>query len=227
MRSVSAPARMSVALGGALVPGGRPERDLAAGGPTTVPFSLSGPQDATMPETGDADRDHAERLADDADVLKNAWQRTLEDMEAMAEEREAGGWDVVTVAAGHTAPEPPDAGDFDRFGLVYVVPDNEGEEFAAAFREGGFPKYEVYRQEVQGRVFLVTELLDPETERAILVAGGYELRHAGPLVSTAREEDEMYTHVQTLDQTVLGSFRHDDWEKFFPHADRIENWTRR
>ncbi len=178
-----------------------------------------------MPETGDADRDYAERLADDADVLKNAWQRTLEDMEAMAEEREANGWDAVTVAAGHTAPEPPDEGGSDRFGLVYVVPDNEGEEFSAAFREGGFPTYEVYRQEVQGRVFLVTELLDPETEQAIFVAGGFELRHAGPLVSHATEAGEMYTHVQTLDETVLGSFRHDDPEKFFPHSERVENWT--
>ena len=26
----------------------------------------------------------------------------------------------------------------------------------------------------------------------------------------------MYTHVQTLDGTHLGSFRHDDVEKFFP-----------
>lgn len=179
-----------------------------------------------MPETGDADRDHAERLAHDADVLKSAWQRTLEDMEAMAEEREEAGWDVVTVAAGHTAPEPPDSGDFDRYGLVYVVPDNEGEAFEDAFREGGFPTYEVYRQEVQGRAFLVTELLDPETETAILLAGGYELRHAGPLAAHAREEGEMYTHVQTLDQTVLGSFRHDDPDKFFPHAEKLENWVR-
>lgn len=180
-----------------------------------------------MPETGagDDEPDYAEQIAASADVHKDAWQRTLEDMEAMAEELEEDGWDVLTIAAGHTAPTNPDAGETDRFGFVHVVPGNKAEPFADVVDTGDFPKYQVFRNEMEGRAFMVTQLLDPESRQSILIAGSFELRHAPGLVTTALEEDEMYTHVQKLDGTHLGSFRHDDVEKFFPNPQRYENYT--
>ena len=180
-----------------------------------------------MPETGagDDEPDYAERIAASADVHKDAWQRTLEDMEAMAEELEEDGWDVLTIAAGHTAPTNPDAGETDRFGFVHVVPGNKAEPFEETVETGSFPKYRVFRNEMESRAFIVTQLLDPESQQVILIAGTFELRHAPGLVATAMEEDEMYTHVQKLDGTHLGSFRHDDVEKFFPNPQRYENYT--
>ena len=180
-----------------------------------------------MPKTGagDDDPDYAEQIAASADVHKGAWQRTLDDMTAMADELEDEGWDVVTIASGHTAPKPPDAGDDDRFGFVHVVPDNHAEEFVAAFEDGAFSQYRVFRNEMQGRVFMVTQLLDPEAEQVILIAGNFEMRHAPGLVNTALEEGEMYTHVQKLDKTHLGSFRHDDVEKFFPEPQKYEGYN--
>ncbi|MFC4552150.1 MULTISPECIES: DUF7529 family protein [Halorussus] len=179
-----------------------------------------------MPETGagDDNPDYAERIAASADVEKGAWQRTLEDMKAMAEELEEEGWDVLTIAAGHTAPTNPDAGETDRWGLVHVVPGNKAEPFAEMVDTGKFPQYQVFRNEMNSRAFVVTQLLDPDTEQAILIAGNFELRHAPGLVTTALEEDEMYTHVQKLDGTHLGSFRHDDAEKFFPNPQRYEQY---
>ncbi|MFC7081917.1 DUF7529 family protein [Halorussus caseinilyticus] len=50
------------------------------------------------------------------------------------------------------------------------------------------------------------------------------MRHAPGLVKTALEEDEMYTHVQKLDKTHLGSFRHDDVEKFFPEPHKYAGY---
>ncbi|WP_433628795.1 DUF7529 family protein [Halomicrococcus sp. NG-SE-24] len=178
-----------------------------------------------MPEAGDEGPDYAERIAANADVEKDAWQRTLDDMEATAEELEAEGWDVVAIPASHTAPEHPEAGDSDRFGFVYVIPDNYVDEFTEAFEAGSFPKYRVYRNEMGSRVFQLTEFLDPESETVILVAGTYEMMHAPALVKTAMREDEMYSHVQTLDETVHGSFRHDDYEKFFPDPQRYEDYV--
>ncbi|NHN60669.1 MULTISPECIES: hypothetical protein [Halorussus] len=171
-----------------------------------------------MPETGagDDDPDYAEQIAASADVHKGAWQRTLDDMQAMEEELEEEGWDVVAVGAGHTAPTNPDAGETDRWGFVHVIPDNKAEPFEAAVETGAFPQYRVFRNEMQGRVFMLTQLLDPESETAVLLAGNFEMRHAPGLVKTALKEGEMYTHVQTLDGTHRGSFRHDDVEKFFP-----------
>ena len=171
-----------------------------------------------MPRTGPEDDkpDYAEQIATSADVHKGAWQRTLEDMEAMADELREEGWTVITTAAGHTAPTNPDASESDRFGFVHVVPDNDAEELEDAVETGGFPKYRVFRNEMEGRIFMVTQLLDPESQTVVLVAGNFQMRHAPGMVKTALEEDEMYTHIQRLDKTHIASFRHDDVEKFFP-----------
>lgn len=174
-----------------------------------------------MPETSD-DADYADRLAARSEGLKDAWGATIADMEALAEEYEAEGWQTVTIPAGHTAPEPPDSGVEGRFGLVYVIPDNYAERFTEAFEAGEFPRYDVFRNEASGQVFVVTALLDTESETVILIAGGFERHNARSLVATAVETGEMYTHVQTLDGTPLGSFRHDDPEKFFPTTDFAE-----
>jgi hypothetical protein len=155
----------------------------------------------------------------ETDALSGAWNETLEDMWAMADELDAEGWETLSVVADHTGPEGPEHGDTDRFGLVYVIPGNEAESFEAAI-EGSFPRYDVFRQEVNGRVFMVTELLDPDTETAILIAGNFWSHETDPLVAAARDEGEMYTHVQKLDETQLGSFRHDKPEKFFPELDK-------
>lgn len=175
-----------------------------------------------MVDIGDEDVEFAERIAADADILKSAWQETIDDMKALAGELEAEGWDVVSVAAGDTAPAVPDAGEHDRWGVVYVIPDNFADDFEAAFEAGDFPEYDVFRTEVEGRVFLVTLYRDPDAETAILVAGQFQLFHARGLVSLATEEGFTYSHVQTLDGTLLGSFRHDEPAKFFPHYEEFD-----
>ncbi|WP_129114162.1 DUF7529 family protein [Halegenticoccus tardaugens] len=175
-----------------------------------------------MPEIGDDRTADAERIGANADVEKSAWEATLSDMKAIAADLEAEGWTTLAVAAGDTAPENPDSGASDRFGLSHVIPGNDAEEFVRLFEAGGFPRYEVHRAEASSRVFLVTTLLDPDRKVAILVAGTFERRHATGCIRAAKEAGKMYTHVQKLDGTHLGSFEHDDYEKFFPEADRIE-----
>lgn len=177
-----------------------------------------------MTHAGDEDPDYADRIAASAQAHRGAWQRTLDDMEALAEELEADGWDTVTIGAGQTAPENPDAGETDRFGLVHVVPGNKAEPFSEAVERGTFPEFQVFQQDVDGRVFMVTLLSDPESETAILIAGNFEMRHGVGLVRAAQREDKMYTHVQKLDKTVLGTFEHDDWEPFFPDPQLYENY---
>ena len=172
-----------------------------------------------MPTAGDEDLDHAEQLVAHADRNKEAWGRTLDDMTAMADEREAAGWDAVRIMAGHTAPEPPDAGVEDRFGLSYVVPGNQADPFLEAYEAGQYPLYEVYRGSTETRTFLVTELLDPDAERAIYITGNYRRLDARGLLRAAHRAGKMYSHLQTLDKTHLGSFEHDGYEKFFAERD--------
>ncbi|WP_115865586.1 DUF7529 family protein [Halorussus litoreus] len=179
-----------------------------------------------MPETGagDDDPDYAEKIAANADVHRNAWQRTLDDMQAMAGDLEDEGWDVISFPAGHTAPTNPDVGASDRFGFVHVVPDSEAESIESAVETGAFPKYQVFRNETDGRVFMVVQLLDPDSSTAILVASNFEIRHAPGLVKNSLQAGETYTHLQTLDKTHLASFRHDDVEKFFPDPQKYAGY---
>lgn len=171
--------------------------------------------------------DDPERLAGTGDTQKQAWMETIEDMKTMAESRRRKGWDVVAVPSGHTAAVSRDAGTDDTFGLVHVIADNHADEFTEAFEAGEFPRYEAYRNEVDGFVYLLTELLDPESETAILIAGQYELRHAPGMVSAAKDEGALYTHVKTLDQTLLASFRHEEIDPLVPKADQLEEWGMR
>lgn len=175
-----------------------------------------------MVETGDEETEYVDRITSDVDVKKNAWSETIDDMKAMAAELEEAGWDAFYVAAAHTAPEHPEVGDTDRFGLVHVVPDNYVDGFREAFEAGGYPEYDVYRQEVAGKLFGVTVLRDPPSETAILVAWSVPLHEVPQLIAASRREGTTYTHVQTLDTTHLGSFQHDAPEKFFPNFESYD-----
>lgn len=181
-----------------------------------------------MPEAPDIDENeysYADRIAANADAIREAWKATLEDMEAMAAARSEDGWETVTCVAVDTAPTNPDAGDRDDFGLVFVLPNNMAEDFQDAYEGREFPKYEVYRAADEGRAYVVVEYIDPETETVIFVAGQYELRHAPGMVQAARREGEMYTYAQLIDKTRVGAFKHDGVEKFVPDIERIEEYA--
>lgn len=175
------------------------------------------PQD---PDSQDEYEQQYQRLSESSDAHKSAWERTLEDMERMAEEREMEGYDAVTVTGHHTAPEAlgDDSDPDDDFGLVYVIPKNEAETFYETVEAGEFPDYTVYRNVVDNRVFMVTELVDEDNELVVFVAGNFWRHEAEQLRNTVRDREEMYTHLQKLDGTQVGTFHHAEYEPFFPNA---------
>lgn len=160
-------------------------------------------------------------MADDAAPGdESAWARTIEEMNDLAERLAADGWDVVATPAGHVAPESPSSGDSDRFGFVFVVPGDEEDAFRDAFETGEFGEYQVFRRRVGNHLYLVVQFTDPDAEIAILLAGGVDMTEAQGMIDAARDRGEMYTHVQLLDWTHLGSFRHEDFETFFEATER-------
>lgn len=167
-----------------------------------------------MPEIGD-DVDEPERVAAMADRQRDAWQRTIDDARDLAAEREDAGWETVVFPALDTATEPPEDGVAGRYGLVHVVPGNYADS-AARLAENAVDAYDVYRAENEGRVFLVTELLDTDAELAVFVVATYELRYADGVIDAATDDDRMYSHFETLDSTHLASVEHAEPEKFFP-----------
>lgn len=149
--------------------------------------------------------------------VKDAWKRTNEDMEAIAENRRAEGWEVVSMPAVHTSPVSKSMGDDpERFGLVHIIPDNHADDFTEAYETGEFDEYLAYQEVVHESVFLVTELMDPESETIVLIASHYDRQYAGGMVHSAHEEGVMYTHAKTLDGTELGRFTHEEFEPLLP-----------
>ncbi len=171
-----------------------------------------------MPEAPDVDGkggDPAERLAASSEVHAAAWRRTLDEMRELDDDLRAEGWETVVTAAGRTAPVAPADGK-GYWGLVHVVPDSDAGAIGDAVDAGEFPTYDVYRSEVEGRVFGVTVLLDPGTSTAVLVGNQFELRAAAALIEHAREEGAVNSVFRYLDGTVVAKVRHDDPAKFFP-----------
>jgi len=106
----------------------------------------------------------------------------------------------------HTDTVSRDMGDDETFGLVHVLPNNYVDEFTAAFDSDEFTEYLAYGTAVDGFMFVVTEFIDPETERSILLPSRYDMALADGMVSSATDEGVLYTHVQTIDGTILGTF---------------------
>ena len=157
-----------------------------------------------------------ERIRDEMGVRGEAWQQTNEEMELLADERREEGWEAVTIPALHTSIVTKDMGDDDEFGIEYVLPDNYAEEFTDSFDPDAVSEYQVYRTIANQNVFQVIELLTPEIETVIMIAGMYELRHAGGIKQNAEEEGELYTFVRTIDGTRLGMLKHDDYQPLLP-----------
>lgn len=159
------------------------------------------------------------RLSSTSEVHRDAWSETLEDMRSIADEWEDNGYDVVTIRAQDTTPFGTDEAESgNTFGLSYVVPGNEADEFVESVDPGDFPEYRVYRGDTDGRVFLVTELIDPDSETAVLIAGNFWKHEAKPLIETVGDMEEMYSRLKKLDGTTIGTFHHEGYEQFFPEA---------
>ncbi|MFP9192615.1 DUF7529 family protein [Natronosalvus vescus] len=151
-------------------------------------------------------------------AVKEAWKRTNQDMEAIADERREDGWEVITMPAVHTSAVGRDDNE-DYYGLVHIIPDNHADAFSDTFESGSFPRWEAYRNDVDGFVFLVTELMDPETKTAILVAGQYNMQLAKGMVTTAIRTGALYSHFKTINGTELGSVRYEEIDPFIPNVE--------
>jgi hypothetical protein len=166
-----------------------------------------------MVDTGGEGTDDIERLAAGADDRKASWKQTLEETQALADQRRADGREAVVVPAGDVGLQTVDDGDV--LQLVFVVPGNKAEEVTRLVESNPLEAYDVYRRTVGNRVFLAVEYFDPESA-ALFVAGAYELRDAGNAVTAANEGATFQTLLRKLDRTPVAAFDHADRSKFLP-----------
>lgn len=144
------------------------------------------------------------------------WVQLLEEMDAMAEELEADGWETLTIPAGDTGAVLAEEPFTDRHGYVYVVPGDVGETFETMFVPDGFSQTDIYQRATPKHLFLLTVFLDQPTGSAILLAGVHDRETVQRCRGVASETGVMYSHLFTVDRTHLGSFEHDDPAPFFP-----------
>jgi len=162
-------------------------------------------------------------LADDA--LKNGWAQTVADMRAMAADREEQGFETLAIVSGDTSPVDPKGGETDRWGLSYLIPGDEVDQFTEVHAQGEFTDTGVYQQTQNGHVFMVEENIDYDNELIVFVAGTFMMIDATALVRTALDRGRMYSHVRTLDRTIVGQFEHDDPAAYFPEPDSYYQLT--
>jgi len=140
------------------------------------------------------------------------WERTLEEAQMLVDEREADGWDATYVLSAHTDAVSRDMGEHDRFGLMHVLPNNYADRFTEAFDPDGFTEYLVYGTSVNGVMFVILELIDPEAERAIIIPCSYDMTMGQGVSQSAAEEGALPSYFKTIDGEILARFDHDEIE---------------
>lgn len=153
-----------------------------------------------------------QRRKDPTGEKRAAWKQTLEDQEAVAEDRRDDGWDVLTIVAAHTDTVSIDMGEHDDFGLFHIIPNNHAEEFTGWWDPDEFTEFLVYGNDVQGFMYAVIEFIDPDTERTILLACRYDMTRAQGLVASAEKEGVLYSRIKLVDGTVLAEFEYENYE---------------
>ena len=159
--------------------------------PGHVDDEPDGPNDAATEsaEVVEEQERRAEELEASAGQLKAAWEDTIADMKAIAEEWREEGYEVTDIISVDAGPIGRDSNDEDgEYGMEFVIPDDDADAFVEAFEAGEYGQYDVYRGEVEADAFIVEELVDHEVERVILLAGAYHLRDTRMAAWAAREE---------------------------------------
>lgn len=151
-----------------------------------------------------------DRLQSQSDVHIEAYKQLLSEQDQLAADREDDGWDVLTLSASHTNMLSTDD-DRDWWGFSHIVGGSDAEAFEEFYDPNEFTEYLAYRRQVEGYMYLVTELLDPTDERTVLIASRYDRRLAKGVINSAKSEGVLYTHVQTIDGTIVGSFEHEEY----------------
>lgn len=147
------------------------------------------------------------------------WSTVLEEAQTVADERREDGWEADVVLTAHTDTVSKDMREHDRFGLMHVVPDNYADTFTETYDEDEFTEFLAYGTSVQGVMYVIIDLIDPERERSLLVPCEYDMTVADGMVNSALDEEALYSYFRTIDGTILGTFRYEEYSPLITQPD--------
>lgn len=141
------------------------------------------------------------------------WQRTITDLQTLAETFADQGWTVISSPVGHVGVAEPDS-DSERWGLIPIVPGDVADQITELVDIAAFDEGTVYKQHVAGHVYLVLQYRDHDRMRLIQIAGACEAETIQQLAEHAADTGAVPVHFRRLSGEYIASFTHDDWESF-------------
>ena len=141
------------------------------------------------------------------------WERTIADLQTLAETFSERGWDVISTPAGHLGVATPSP-DSDRWGLIPIIPGDVADQIDGLADVDTFDQATVYRQQSGGRAYLVIQYRDEDRTRLIQFAGSCEVTPLRRVTDHAAEAGGLPVHLRRLSGEYVASFTHDDWETF-------------
>jgi hypothetical protein len=146
------------------------------------------------------------------------WQAVIEEMEALAAEYEASGYETLTCRPGDVSAVVDE--ERSAFGLYLLAPDDTFEMLSDRIDADTVDRFEVYRRSDGPYHFLVVALFDEDDSFVFLYPAYYTDESGEELVRASRERGRMRTTVRTLSGEKL-RFTH-DWRAFFGRRDDRE-----
>lgn len=159
------------------------------------------------------------------DRVVGPWEHVMEDMQATAERHRDAGRTVIELHPGdvgtltgepRTAAERQEGVDLAnrRLGFDVVVPGDEYERLERALADRSVERYEVFRAEGAGMVFLLVDVRCGE-DCAVLIPAYYDQNDRGALERIARDHG-LQAHVRPLSADTIVTIDFDDPGPFFP-----------
>lgn len=140
------------------------------------------------------------------ETLTTAWEQMRETLAERRDDYATEGYDVTTGTADHGGVAVTDgAGQ-----LRFTVADNVAADLAAAAGGATFPVTRVSYADVDGYRLFLLAALDPDTETALLLAGGVERER----VAALRNASALETVVRRADDSVAVALEHDAVDPF-------------
>jgi hypothetical protein len=152
----------------------------------------------------------------------DAWEAVLEDMASTAADYRAEGWETIELHPGDVTPLPPAESETDdgRVGFEVVVQGEEFERLQSVVADAAFERYESYRAQQGGVVFLVVVNRSEQTQQAVFVPVYYALARAEKMLERAAEDGVLRTYVRPLSDDQRVVFTQEDPDALFPANDR-------